>query len=186
MTIGKRLIALLAVPLVGLLALGILARIQLSTIEERSRFVAESQLASVAVLGNISRRFAEIRVNLRSFLLATDQPHRSAARNALDEDDQALTQLLQQFGDSFVTADRNRRLPGDRRRLSQQYVREARHVMALTEAGQRDDALAYFDTTIGPLGVSLGTATSEWIEYNRDVGSRAARAALDAINTTRS
>ena len=76
MTIGRRLIALLAVPLVGLLALGILARVQLSTIEERSRFVAESQLASVAVLGNIARRFAEIRVNLRSFLLATDERHR--------------------------------------------------------------------------------------------------------------
>jgi len=33
MTIGKRLIVLLAVPLVGLLALGILARSQLSKIE---------------------------------------------------------------------------------------------------------------------------------------------------------
>ena len=43
----------------------------------------------------------------------------------------------------------------------------------------------YFDATIGPLGVSLSTATSEWIEYNRDVGSRAARAALDAIEQTR-
>src|SRR5262245_65752896 len=102
MTIGKRLIALLAVPLVGLLALGVLARIRLSTIEERSRFVAESQLASVAVLGNISRRFAEIRVNLRSFLLATDQRRQSEALNAFDEDDRTLTRLLQQFGDSFV------------------------------------------------------------------------------------
>ena len=185
MTIGKRLIALLAVPLVGLLALGILAHVQLSTIEERSRFVAESQLASVAVLGNIARRFAEVRVNLRSFLLATDQRHRSAARDAFDEDDQTLTQLLQQFGDSFVTDERNRRLLGDFRTLSQQYIREARHVMALAEAGRHDDALAYFDATIGPLGVSLSKATSEWIEYNRDVGSRAARAALDAIDNTR-
>ena len=150
MTIGRRLIALLAVPLVGLLALGILARVQLSTIEERSRFVAESQLASVAVLGNIARRFAEIRVNLRSFLLATDERHRSAARTAFDDDDQTLTQLLQQFGDSFVTDERNRRLLGDFRTLSQQYIREARHVMELAEAGKHDDALAYFDATIRP------------------------------------
>ena len=185
MTIGKRLIALLAVPLVGLLALGILARLQLSTIEERTRFVAESQLASVAVLGNISRRFAEIRVNLRSYLLATDQRDRSTALAAFDEDDQALTRLLQQFGDSFVTDERNRRLVGDFRTLSQQYIREARHVMALSEAGRHDDALAYFEATIGPLGVSLSTATSDWIEYNRDIGSRAARAALDAIDKTR-
>jgi hypothetical protein len=58
MTIGKRLMVLLAIPLVALLAFGILARIQLSKIEERGRFVAESQLASVAALGNITGTFA--------------------------------------------------------------------------------------------------------------------------------
>src|SRR5215510_11573735 len=72
MTIGKRLMVLLAVPLVALLAFGIFARIQLSKIEERSRFVAESQLASVAALGNISGSFAELRVNLRDLMLAAD------------------------------------------------------------------------------------------------------------------
>ncbi len=55
MTIGKRLLLLLAVPLIALLGFGVFARIQLSRIEERSRFVSESQLAGVAVLGNISR-----------------------------------------------------------------------------------------------------------------------------------
>ena len=44
MTIGKRLIVLVAVPLVALLGFGIFARIRLSEIEESSRFVAESQL----------------------------------------------------------------------------------------------------------------------------------------------
>ena len=71
MTIGKRLLLLLAVPLIALLGFGVFARVQLAKIEERSRFVAESQLASVAVLGNISRSFAEIRVNLRSIFLCS-------------------------------------------------------------------------------------------------------------------
>jgi len=186
MTIGKRLIVLLAVPLVGLLALGILARIQLSKIEERSRFVAESQLASVAVLGNISQRFAEIRINLRSFLLSDDQSHRVAARAAFDEDDQALSQLLQQFGDSFVTDERNRRLFGDFRQLSQQYIAEARQVMALAEAGRRDEALTDFNRTIVPIGFNLSKVSSDWIEYNRELGSRAERAVLDAIDKARS
>ncbi len=186
MTIGKRLIVLLAVPLVGLLALGVLARVQLSRIEERSRFVAESQLASVTVVGNISRRFAEIRVNLRSFLLAADQNQRTAARAAFDEDQQALTQLLEQFSDSFVTDERNRRLFSDFRELSKKYVAEANTVMALAEGGRRDEALADFNGTIVPIGFSLSKVSSDWIEYNREIGSRAERAALDAINTTRS
>ena len=120
MTIGKRLLLLLAVPLIALLGFGVFARIQLARIEERSRFVSESQLAGVAVLGNISRSFAEIRVNVRSFLLATDQTQRAEARAAFDEDDRVLTQLLQQYGDSLISDGRDRRLFGDFRDLSRQ------------------------------------------------------------------
>jgi hypothetical protein len=63
---------LLAVPLVVLLAFGILARMQLARIEERSRFVADTRLASVAALGGISASVAELRVSIRALLLATD------------------------------------------------------------------------------------------------------------------
>jgi PAS domain S-box-containing protein len=185
MTIGKRLLLLLAVPLIALIGFGVFARIQLSQIEERSRFVAESQLAAVAVLGNISQSFAEIRVNLRSFLLASDDSQRADARAAFDEDDRALTQLLQQYGDAFVHDERNRGLFADFRDLSRRYVTEARRVMALAQEGRKDDALAYFKETIAALGVSLGKVSSEWIEYNRQLGSRAAESALTAIERTR-
>jgi two-component system sensor histidine kinase/response regulator len=50
MTIGKRLMVLLAVPLVALLAFGTLAWIQLSKVEEHSRFVAQLVAASSAAL----------------------------------------------------------------------------------------------------------------------------------------
>ena len=185
MTIGKRLLLLLAVPLIALLGFGVFARIQLSRIEERSRFVSESQLAGVAVLGNISRSFAEIRVNVRSFLLATDQIQRAEARAAFDEDDRVLTQLLQQYGDSLISDARDRRLFGDFRDLSRQYIVEARHVMALAEQGRKDDALAVFKTNIAATGVTLSKISSEWIEHNRGLGNSAARAALAAIEESR-
>jgi two-component system, sensor histidine kinase and response regulator len=185
MTIGKRLLLLLAVPLIALLGFGVFARIRLSGIEERSRFVSESQLAAVAVLGNISRSFAEIRINLRSFLLAIDEDQRAEARAAFEEDDRNLSQLLQQYGDSFIHDERNRRLFGDFRELSRQYVVEARRVMALAQEGRKDEALAYFKNTIAALGVNLSKVSSEWIEYNRDLGSTAARSALSAIEQTR-
>ncbi len=90
MTIGKRLITLVAVPLVALLVLGIFARIRLSEIEDRTRFVAETQLGSVAALGSISAGFAELRVSVRNILLAADQSERAAARATFDENDRAL------------------------------------------------------------------------------------------------
>ena len=49
MTIGRRLLVLLAVPLVALLTFGILARIQLSKIDESGRFAGESNLVSTAM-----------------------------------------------------------------------------------------------------------------------------------------
>src|SRR5215210_5331541 len=69
MTIAKRLTFLLAVPLMALVALGVFTRVELSKIEARSRFEAEKQVPGLAALGNTSRSYAELRVNLRSFLL---------------------------------------------------------------------------------------------------------------------
>src|SRR5262245_42512134 len=99
MTIGKRLIVLVAVPLVALLVFGILARVRLADIEERSRFVAEKQLGSVAALAGISASFGELRVSVRSILLAADERERAAARSTFDENERTLSRLLQQYAD---------------------------------------------------------------------------------------
>jgi hypothetical protein len=69
MTIGKRLIVLLAVPLAVLLVSGILARIQPSKVEERGRF-AEFQLASVAVLERLQAALGDFDVSAVSSALA--------------------------------------------------------------------------------------------------------------------
>jgi CHASE3 domain sensor protein len=51
MTIAKRLVLLVAVPLLVLIGLGIFIWSQLAEIEARSRFVAETQIRSLALLG---------------------------------------------------------------------------------------------------------------------------------------
>ena len=142
MTIAKRLIILLAVPLVALLALGIFTRVELSRIEERARFVAVSQIGSLAVLGNVSRSFAELRVNVRSYVLATNAAQRASARALFDEDEQEVTRLIQQYGDSLISDEPNRRLYSDYRDLSREWISGARQVMTLAEAGRHEDAAA--------------------------------------------
>ena len=186
MTIGRRLIVLVAVPLVALLLFGIFARIRLAEVESRSRFVAETQLGSVAALASITAGFAELRVSVRNSLLAADGGERAAARAAFDQDDKELAQLLQQYGASLISDERDRQLLAQVEDLNRQYVAEARQVMALAEEGRHDEALARFRITAGPTGVTLTNVSSEWIQYNKDLGSTAARAALDAIDATRS
>ena len=99
MTIAKRLIVLLTVPLVALLGLGVFSHLQLAEIEERSRFVAESRITALATLGNLSRGFSEMRVNVRSYLLATTDVQRRAARAAFDDDEQDVVRLLATYAD---------------------------------------------------------------------------------------
>ena len=186
MTIGRRLLVLVAVPLVALLLFGIFARIRLAEVESRSRFVAETQLGSVAALASITAGFAELRVSVRNSLLAADGGERAAARAAFDQDEKELAQLLQQYGASLISDERDRQLLAQVEDLNRQYVAEARQVMALAEEGRHDEALARFRITAGPTGVTLTNVSSEWIQYNKDLGSTAARAALDAIDATRS
>ena len=186
MTIGKRLIVLVAVPLVALLIFGILARIRLSEIEERTRFVAESQLGSVAALGGISGSFAELRVSIRNILLAADQGERAAARATFEENERTLTQLLQQYGNSFTRDERDRRFFSDFQDLIREYVVASRQVMALADEERRDDAVAGFRGAVAPRGAALSTLSGEWIQHNKELGNSAARAALAAIEETRS
>src|SRR5512140_1161760 len=109
MTIAKRLIILLAVPLVALLGLGVFTRLQLSKVETRSRFVAETQIGSLAALGNISRSFSELRVNVRSYLLATNQSEQAKARSAFDAGEAEVQRLLRQYADSLISDEQDRR-----------------------------------------------------------------------------
>ena len=186
MTIGRRLIILVAVPLVALLVFGIFARLRLAEIEERSRFVAESQLRSVAALGGIAAKFAENRVSLRDLLLAGDPSERAAARAAIDENDRALTTLLQQYGEAFTGDERDRRLLNQFEDLNRQYMAEGRRVVQLVEDRRLDEAVAQFRSNVAPTGTTLAKVSSEWIQHNKDLGSRAAEAALAAIDQTRS
>jgi PAS domain S-box-containing protein len=186
MTIGRRLILLVAVPLVALLVLGALARLRLAEVEQRSRFVAETQLGSVAALASITAGFAELRVNVRDTLLAAEPGQRGEARAAFDDNDRALGQLLQQYEAAFISDERDRQFLGEVEQLNRQYVAEAREVLTLADAGRHDEAVTLFRTTSARTGVTLTRRSSEWIQYNKDLGNSAAQAALAAVEDTRS
>src|SRR5262245_7162503 len=167
MTIAKRLVILLTVPLVALLGLGIFTRLQLAEIENRSRFVAESRIVALATVGNLSRSFSELRVNVRSHVLATTDAQRTAARAAFDEDEQDVDRLLQEYADHSVTGEKGRRLLGDYQALSREWIAEAKQVMSLAAEGRRDEAVALLNGTVFEIGVRLSHVSNDWITYDR-------------------
>src|SRR5215470_5452808 len=122
MTIARRLMILLAVPLLALLGLGVFTRMQLSRIEERGKFVADTQIPSLALLGNLSRTFAELRVNVRSDLLVTNHAEQAKLRSAFDSGEAEVNRMVRRYADGLVSDEQERRLLNDYRDLSRDWV----------------------------------------------------------------
>jgi two-component system sensor histidine kinase/response regulator len=181
MTIAKRLLILLTVPLLALVGLGVFTGLQLAKIEARSRFVAESRIAALATLGNLSRAFAELRVNVRSHILAISDAERAAARGRFDEDERDLTRLLDEYADHLILGDKDRRLVNEFQALSREYVAGARQVMALGDEGRSAEALAYLQTALAPVGVRLSHVSNEWIAHDQQAATAAGTASVASI-----
>jgi two-component system, sensor histidine kinase and response regulator len=187
MTIARRLIVLLAVPLLTFFGIGLFTRAQLARIEDRTRFVAESRVVALTQLGDISRSFTEMRVNLRSQLLATDDAARARARAAFDEDRTELSRLLTDYADTRSTSDHGRRLLNDFRSGSEQWIANAEQAMAMADAGRHEEARSLlFGPSIAGLGVTVGKVALEWIKYNEQIATDAGHAAVTAIDNSQS
>ena len=185
MTIARRLLMLLAIPLLALVALGTFAAFQLENIEARSRFLAESRIVALATLGNLSRAFAELRVNLRSHLLATTDAQRATARARFEEDERQVSQLLREYADSLILDDRDRRLLSEYQALHREYIAGARQVMALADEGRGDDAIAYFERTIAAIGMRASEVSNEWITHDQQAAIAAGSESVAGIERFR-
>ena len=185
MTIAKRLIILLAVPLVALLAVDIFTRVQLSKIEKRSRFVAESRIAALATIGNLSRSFAELRINVRSHLLATSPAQRSAARSAFEEEEQDVIRLLREYADHLVVSDQGRRLLSEYQALGREWIGGAKEVMSLAEHGRQEEAVALLNGSVVGIGDRLSKISREWIQNNQELAAAAGHDAVSAVEESR-
>src|SRR4051812_6165060 len=185
MTIGKRLIILLAVPLVALAALAVFTRQQLSDIERSSRFLTESRTVALADVGNLSRSFSELRVNLRTVVLATTDAQRNAARAAFDEDAQDVSRLLRGYADRLVFDDTDRRLLREYEGLSREWMTSAAQIMTLGSQGRTEQARGLFDEAFAELGSRLSRVSNDWIAYDRQAAAVAGEATIASIERFR-
>jgi PAS domain S-box-containing protein len=181
MNIAQRLALLLAVPLLVLAGLGVFTRLQLAKVEERSQFVARSRIDALATIGNLSRSFAELRVEARNFFLARDGAGREAARRQFETSEAELRELENQYADHLVFSDEGRRLLGEFRTLSKSWVADVKQGMALVDTGQRDEAIDLMEGKAAATSVRLNDILREWIANNRELAATAGDEAVRAI-----
>lgn len=185
MNLAKRLALLLAVPLVALLALGGFLHLQLTAIENQAAYVAELQLPSVGAIGNITRKHAELRVNLRDYMLAPGDKERARAMAAFESAEKDLNQLLDQYGEKYISDEKDRRLMSDFRNLLDQWVAEANKLKALFAKGQRQEAMDRLFDTMPVLGEQGHKVATEWAEHNERLASTGSRGAVRATSDAR-
>ena len=185
MTIARRLLTLLAIPLLALVALGTFAAFQLENLEARSRFLAESRIVALATLGNLSRAFAELRVNVRSHLLATTAAQRAAARARFEEDERQVTRLLLEYADHLVLDDRDRRFLSEYQDLNREYIPGAREIMAMADQGRGAEAVAHLDQAIAPIGIRASAVSNEWIAHDQQAAIAAGNESVAGIERFR-
>jgi signal transduction histidine kinase/CheY-like chemotaxis protein/HAMP domain-containing protein len=185
MTIAKRLMLLLAVPLVALLGTGTYTRIQYSRIEDSSRFVAESQIASLATLGDLTRDFANLRLAIRKYLLAASPAERILVRAEFEAMATELDQLLDHFETALATDERSRQMLTHYRGLSEEWLADARAVMALVDEGNPAEAGTRLKESAGDLGERISKLSSDWIAHNEAVAMMAGKEAVGAIEISK-
>ncbi len=185
MTISRRLILLAAVPLLTMIALGFFLKVQLADIEKRSRFVSETQIGSLAALGNISRTFVELRVSSRGYLLRANQAERDKARKSFHDHKTYFLQQLRAYGEALISDAQDQRQFDEFRDLSGEWIAGAEKVMSLTDAGHRDEALALLMGSQAELGSRNGKLSNEWIRHNEELANSAGKAVIDSIQGAR-
>ena len=185
MSISRRLTLLLAIPLSAICGLYFLGTTRFSRIETQSRIMG-LQVGSITALGSVLRCFAEMRLSVRSYLMAGEPAEQARAEAAFRQNQAELNRLLARYGDKLISSDEDRRLLYAFQDLSGRWRAEIEKILAQVAAGRREDAIAA--TTAGPaadLGSRATKVLGQWIEHNEHLAARAGETTLSAIDDSR-
>ncbi|HRZ99686.1 MAG TPA: PAS domain S-box protein [Candidatus Paceibacterota bacterium] len=185
MTIAKRLIILLVVPLLALVGLGIFTRIQLSMIEARTRFVAESRITALATIGNLSRSVSDLRASFRSHIMATNQAQRASTGASFNQAEQDVERLVRKYADDLIVSDQGRRLLGDFQTQHRDWMNKAKQAMLLADEDRREEALALYNGPVSSTATRVSEVLSQWIKQNQELATSAGTEAIEAIEESR-
>jgi len=177
---------LLAVPLAALLGLAGLLLYELSLIESRSQLVSESQIPALAIVGNVSRTFEQLRIHMRTHLLARTPEERARAMAAFDGGEREIARFLDQYRDTIAADERGRGLIEDFRQTSREWMAGARQVMGRSAEGRQGEGVeVMLEGSLVPIAEHVAGVSKELIAHHEAVAGAAGQAAVEAILASR-
>ena len=181
MTIARRLLILLSIPVLALLGLGWFTSVQLAGIESRSRFVAENQIGSLVTLAAIDRSYSGQRIILRNHLISGDPSRQAQFEADFRTGTTESERLLALYADRFISDAQDRRLLEEFRRLGQEWTRGAEQVMELSRTGRANEARALLLGPLTDLALRFGETNKEWTRHNEQLATKTGAAVVTAI-----
>jgi len=182
MTIARRLALFATMPLLVVVALGLLSFTQLFIIGERLRGVVENHVPSLEAIADIKRLSASMRAGTRQGLIAADAHQKTQSRDA---DADARRQLADGFNiyDRTLTADEtDRQLAAAARSAISEWTRAADRLQSLEDAGRREDALRLANDALGPLALRMDETMDAWSGHNARLARDSGRRSIDAAD----
>jgi signal transduction histidine kinase/CheY-like chemotaxis protein len=185
MSIAKRLIILLAVPLLIILGIGFSTRLEMNRIEESTRYMAESRVVALARIGDITRKFAEMAVSSRNSILETDPSLRAAMQAKADASRIEVRLLLADYAKNRVGSTQGVMFLREFETICEEWIVKVDEAKSLAASGRMDEAKTILSEQVTPRGERLSQITKEWTQLNESLASNAGKAAIGSIETSK-
>lgn len=185
MTIAKRLIFLLAVPLAVLVAIGISSRMELKQIEESTRFVAESRIVSLARIGDISRTYTEMAIFTHNAIAEPDTALRMISFAKGDAARNEIKRLLDDYEKNWIGSAKGEQYFREFKTVSNGWMAQIDETKSLAAEGRTAEVKTILTTQVAPRGERLSQILKEWTLLNESLATTAGAKAIASIEKSK-
>jgi PAS domain S-box-containing protein len=185
MTVARRLLILMLVPVLVLLGLGLLHWHQLAKIEDHTEFLAENVTPSLAIIAHIGHDMVLQRESIGSHLLTENPTDQSEDHAGFERATQALARHLDSYEAHLLVGESERTHVQEFRQLSREWTALGRQALDLSSTGRNPEAIAVFHDKMSPLSNRRIATLDRWVRYNEVNSARVRHEVMLAISDSR-
>jgi methyl-accepting chemotaxis protein/methyl-accepting chemotaxis protein-1 (serine sensor receptor) len=171
MTIGKKFVLSGVVLMALTVVLGGVTLISLRQFEGAVTALANESLTGVSVCGKLESRLLEVRGDIWKHIALKSYTDMSTVESGVNQKLQLLSADLGELERANLSPE-ERELNGRIRPLLVRYGESWQVLLALSRAGNKDEAAATYTSTVTPLFTALKESVQAETEYNRQTGAR--------------
>jgi len=171
MLITKRVMVTLSICLAALLLVGGVGIRQLNLAQQRMDYVSANTFPSIMVMVKMRDATSNMRLEMRKYMMATNDAERSRSSAALDAAKSAFDKNAAEYLANDISNDADRRMLEQDKAGFAGYWSVLEKVKAEASAGHPDAAIKQLSSQGGPAAVAVNKALDEHMAFNFQLAS---------------